>query len=33
MDDKKITSEELEAAMQGEFKRLVAEVAEAMNTQ
>ena len=32
MDDRKITPEELEAAMQGEFKRLVAEVVEAMNT-
>lgn len=31
MDDKKITPDELEAAMQGEFKRLVREVAEAMN--
>lgn len=32
MDDKKITAEELEAAMQGEFKQLVQEVTEAMNT-
>ncbi|MDP6045140.1 MAG: hypothetical protein QF497_12170 [Verrucomicrobiota bacterium] len=31
MDDKKITADELELALQGEFKRLVSEVAEALN--
>jgi len=32
MDDMKITAEELESLVQGEFKRLVAEVAHAMNS-
>jgi len=32
MDDKKITAEELLAAMQEDFSRLAEEVAEAMNT-
>ena len=31
MEDGKITAEELEAALQGDFKRMVAEVAAAMN--
>jgi len=32
MDDKKITSEELQVAMKDEFQRLVDEVVEAMNS-
>jgi len=32
MDDTKITAEQLEAALQNEFKHLVEEVAEAMNS-
>jgi hypothetical protein len=31
MDDKKVTPEELEASLEGEFKRLCAEMAVAMN--
>jgi TolA-binding protein len=31
MEDKRVTESELEAALQGDFKQLVAEIAAAMN--